>query len=88
MIKYLDCLRTNGSVSTPCRVLGKDYLGCRMNRYAWVLSGLGTGGLTDFAGVSWSMMIGKTLGWGTFIPRKTRRRRIRRTLDSLIRNNW
>ena len=35
MSKYLDCLRTNGSASTPCRVLGKDYLDCRMNRYAW-----------------------------------------------------
>jgi hypothetical protein len=36
MVKYLDCLKTNGSASTPCRVLGKDYLDCRMNRYAWV----------------------------------------------------
>ena len=34
MVKYLDCLKTNGSASTPCRVLGKDYLDCRMNRYA------------------------------------------------------
>lgn len=36
MVRYLDCLKTNGSASTPCRVLGKDYLDCRMNRYAWV----------------------------------------------------
>lgn len=31
---YLDCLRKNGSNSTPCRVLNRDYLDCRMNRYA------------------------------------------------------
>jgi len=36
MVKYLDCLKTNGSASTPCRVLGKDYLDCRMNRCAWL----------------------------------------------------
>ena len=35
MVRYLDCLKTNGSASTPCRVLGKDYLDCRMNRCAW-----------------------------------------------------
>ncbi|KAF9650751.1 hypothetical protein BDM02DRAFT_3111801 [Thelephora ganbajun] len=32
MIRYLGCLKTNGSASTPCRALGKDYLDCRMNR--------------------------------------------------------
>ncbi|KAF9786009.1 hypothetical protein BJ322DRAFT_1004418 [Thelephora terrestris] len=32
MIRYLECLKTNGSTSTPCRVLSKDYLDCRMNR--------------------------------------------------------
>ena len=36
MNRYLDCLKTNGSTSSPCRVLGKDYLDCRMNRYARV----------------------------------------------------
>ena len=36
MVKYLDCLKTNGSASTPCRVLGKDYLDCRMSRCAWL----------------------------------------------------
>ena len=29
---YLDCLRKNGSNSTPCRHLNKDYLECRMSR--------------------------------------------------------
>ena len=29
---YLDCLRKNGSNSTPCRHLNKDYLECRMAR--------------------------------------------------------
>ena len=42
MVKYLDCLRTNGSASTPCRVISKDYLDCRMNRYAYVEALLGT----------------------------------------------
>jgi len=36
MVKYLDCLKTNGSASTPCRILSKDYLDCRMNRCAWL----------------------------------------------------
>ncbi|CAL1696217.1 unnamed protein product [Somion occarium] len=27
---YLDCLRKNGSNSTPCRHLNRDYLDCRM----------------------------------------------------------
>ena len=31
---YLDCLRKNGSNSTPCRHLNKDYLECRMARCA------------------------------------------------------
>ncbi|RDX56248.1 hypothetical protein K466DRAFT_581383 [Polyporus arcularius HHB13444] len=32
MKKYLDCLRKNGSNSSPCRHLNKDYLECRMSR--------------------------------------------------------
>ncbi|KAI0768632.1 hypothetical protein BD413DRAFT_479070 [Trametes elegans] len=32
MQAYLDCLRTNGSNSTPCRHLNRDYLECRMAR--------------------------------------------------------
>ncbi|KAI0374532.1 hypothetical protein BV20DRAFT_987897 [Pilatotrama ljubarskyi] len=32
MQMYLDCLRKNGSNSTPCRHLNKDYLECRMSR--------------------------------------------------------
>ncbi|KAH9927529.1 uncharacterized protein BXZ73DRAFT_48817 [Epithele typhae] len=32
MQSYLDCLRKNGSNSTPCRHLNKDYLECRMAR--------------------------------------------------------
>ncbi|KIM85482.1 hypothetical protein PILCRDRAFT_817510 [Piloderma croceum F 1598] len=31
MMQYMDCLRQNSSTSTPCRVLSKDYLDCRMN---------------------------------------------------------
>ncbi|KAF9015029.1 hypothetical protein BDQ17DRAFT_1229900 [Cyathus striatus] len=27
---YMDCLKTNGSASTPCRALSKGYLDCRM----------------------------------------------------------
>lgn len=29
---YMACLKQNGSESTPCRVLSKDYLDCRMNK--------------------------------------------------------
>jgi hypothetical protein len=32
---YLDCLRKNGSNSTPCRILNRDYLDCRMNKYVF-----------------------------------------------------
>ena len=32
MKSYLDCLRKNGSNSTPCRHLNKEYLECRMSR--------------------------------------------------------
>ncbi|KZP32262.1 hypothetical protein FIBSPDRAFT_1036905 [Athelia psychrophila] len=31
MMQYMTCLRQNGSTSTPCRVLSKEYLNCRMN---------------------------------------------------------
>ncbi|KAF7975747.1 hypothetical protein HWV62_8529 [Athelia sp. TMB] len=31
MMQYMACLRQNGSTSTPCRILSKDYLDCRMN---------------------------------------------------------
>lgn len=29
---YLDCLKKNGSNSTPCRAFNRDYLDCRMNK--------------------------------------------------------
>ncbi|KAF9817437.1 hypothetical protein IEO21_03394 [Rhodonia placenta] len=29
---YLDCLRKNSSNSTPCRLLNREYLECRMSR--------------------------------------------------------
>jgi hypothetical protein len=32
MMQYMDCLRRNSSTSTPCRVLSKDYLDCRMQK--------------------------------------------------------
>lgn len=32
MQRYMDCLRNNESTSSPCRVLSKEYLDCRMNR--------------------------------------------------------
>jgi len=32
MMQYMNCLRQNSSTSTPCRVLSKDYLDCRMNQ--------------------------------------------------------
>ncbi|KAF9535472.1 hypothetical protein CPB83DRAFT_841809 [Crepidotus variabilis] len=31
MMLYMSCLKQNGSASTPCRVLSKDYLDCRMH---------------------------------------------------------
>jgi len=30
-MQYMNCLRQHSSTSTPCRVLSKDYLDCRMN---------------------------------------------------------
>ena len=38
MKSYLDCLRKNGSNSTPCRHLNKEYLECRMSRCVSPLS--------------------------------------------------
>ena len=35
---YLDCLRKNGSNSTPCRPLNRDYLDCRMNKYVAIFA--------------------------------------------------
>ncbi|KAF8202931.1 hypothetical protein BJ912DRAFT_842367 [Pholiota molesta] len=29
---YMACLKQNGSTSSPCRVLSKDYLDCRMDK--------------------------------------------------------
>ncbi|KJA26110.1 hypothetical protein HYPSUDRAFT_64321 [Hypholoma sublateritium FD-334 SS-4] len=29
---YMSCLKQNGSESSPCRILSKDYLDCRMNK--------------------------------------------------------
>ncbi|KAJ7042630.1 hypothetical protein C8F04DRAFT_945551 [Mycena alexandri] len=29
---YMTCLRANSSTSSPCRLLSKDYLDCRMNK--------------------------------------------------------
>jgi len=29
---YMACLKENGSTSTPCRNLSRDYLDCRMNK--------------------------------------------------------
>ncbi len=29
---YMICLKANGSTSTPCRSLSKDYLDCRMQK--------------------------------------------------------
>ncbi|KAJ7081974.1 hypothetical protein C8R43DRAFT_338526 [Mycena crocata] len=29
---YMSCLRDNSSTSSPCRLLSKDYLDCRMNK--------------------------------------------------------
>jgi cytochrome c oxidase assembly protein subunit 19 len=29
---YMACLKENGSTSTPCRDLSRDYLDCRMNK--------------------------------------------------------
>ncbi|KAH9487070.1 Cytochrome c oxidase assembly protein COX19 [Psilocybe cubensis] len=32
MQQYMACLKQNGSTSTPCRNLSKEYLDCRMNK--------------------------------------------------------
>ncbi|KAF4622964.1 hypothetical protein D9613_001680 [Agrocybe pediades] len=32
MKMYMACLKENGSTSTPCRHLSKDYLDCRMDK--------------------------------------------------------
>ncbi|KAF7355361.1 hypothetical protein MSAN_01452700 [Mycena sanguinolenta] len=32
MQRYMACLRSNSSTSSPCRPLSKDYLDCRMNK--------------------------------------------------------
>ncbi|KIK05543.1 hypothetical protein K443DRAFT_675103 [Laccaria amethystina LaAM-08-1] len=32
MNQYMNCLRNNSSTSSPCRVLSKAYLDCRMNK--------------------------------------------------------
>ncbi|TFK30393.1 hypothetical protein FA15DRAFT_4645 [Coprinopsis marcescibilis] len=32
MTLYMSCLRENGSRSTPCRLLSKEYLDCRMQK--------------------------------------------------------
>ncbi|KAJ8595241.1 hypothetical protein M405DRAFT_783496 [Rhizopogon salebrosus TDB-379] len=32
MMQYMDCLRKNSSASTPCRVVSKQYLDCRMTK--------------------------------------------------------
>ncbi|KAF9056686.1 hypothetical protein BJ165DRAFT_1335939 [Panaeolus papilionaceus] len=32
MQTYMKCLRENGSESSPCRLLSKDYLDCRMQK--------------------------------------------------------
>ncbi|KAG0703103.1 hypothetical protein DFH29DRAFT_803954 [Suillus ampliporus] len=32
MMQYMDCLRKNSSASTPCRVMSKQYLDCRMTK--------------------------------------------------------
>ncbi|OJA17195.1 hypothetical protein AZE42_00172 [Rhizopogon vesiculosus] len=32
MMQYMDCLRKNSSTSTPCRVMSKQYLDCRMTK--------------------------------------------------------
>lgn len=33
MKAYLECLKKNGATSTPCRVMNKNYLECRMVKY-------------------------------------------------------
>ncbi|KAJ7456609.1 hypothetical protein FB451DRAFT_1276560 [Mycena latifolia] len=30
---YMTCLRDNSSTSSPCRLLSKDYLDCRMTKF-------------------------------------------------------
>ncbi|KAK0208436.1 hypothetical protein DFS33DRAFT_1303340 [Desarmillaria ectypa] len=32
MVLYMQCLKSNGSKSTPCRDLTRDYLSCRMDK--------------------------------------------------------
>ena len=35
-MQYINCLRQHSSTSTPCRVLSKDYLDCRMNKCVYL----------------------------------------------------
>lgn len=32
MTLYMNCLKENGSTSSPCRILSRDYLDCRMQK--------------------------------------------------------
>jgi cytochrome c oxidase assembly protein subunit 19 len=36
MTRYLDCLNRNSSASSECRHSNKDYLNCRMQKYAFI----------------------------------------------------
>lgn len=40
MFEYLKCMKTSKAKSTDCRHLSKDYLGCRMDKYALLLFSL------------------------------------------------
>ncbi|KAH7924019.1 hypothetical protein BV22DRAFT_1035694 [Leucogyrophana mollusca] len=55
MMQYMDCLRKNSSTSSPCRIMSKEYLDCRMRkglmeRDEW--KNLGLGNVIDNAAAS------------------------------------
>lgn len=61
MKTYLDCLKKNGSTSTECRHLSRDYLNCRMEKcvflslwWMYCVDGYGAVGL-------WARTSGRTL---------------------------
>ncbi|EIW86409.1 hypothetical protein CONPUDRAFT_114692 [Coniophora puteana RWD-64-598 SS2] len=50
MMEYMKCLKQNSSTSTPCRVLSKQYLDCRMTKGLMDRDEWKNLGLTNLAG--------------------------------------
>ncbi|TEB35105.1 hypothetical protein FA13DRAFT_1441122 [Coprinellus micaceus] len=50
MTLYMNCLKENGSTSSPCRVLSREYLDCRMQKGLMERDDFENLGLANLAG--------------------------------------